>query len=789
MNTVLFIVVLVPSATLVPLLGSGDYQLFTQWRTEKRQVEQARDIEKSAIGLFFSLEQERTLTEEVLADIGKTARERLADQRAVTDRAVNAFRLRVTSNTLAADPRQGLADAIQDTTQGLNSLARQRSAADTRSSSSQQSFLYYSGVLESVVGVFGELGDGGKAEVAELRHTLADLLTVLDMTGRERALLAGGQKSGRLTSEEHRLVLDAVSTGTYLLRTRVAPRLPDEETALYRTMTTSRPWQVRAALEKQVAATETTNPGQSKLARDIADLRSSAGVITPQLLRLVQRQSDNADQAATRSVQEIRTFFIAVSMGGLFAIGLIVLTSWRLTAVLRRRILQLRETARDLSDRLPDMVVRLARGDDVDVEAEVRPVPPTPDELGALGEALNLAMYSAVSAAVRQAEQHRGFERLLQRVARRTQILIGLQMKKLDELEHKHDDPAVLEGLFDLDHLTARLRRYEESLVILAGGQPHRRWHKPAPLLDVLRSAQSEVQDYRRISIDIQDETKVRVTEGAIGPLIHILAELMENAAAFSKPPTPVEVRVTAVSQGIAVEIEDRGLGMETHRYVAANALMTSPPHLDVMTHADDARLGLYVVARLAAGQDLRVDLRPSAFGGTRVVVLLPKSLLADRSATATPSAVPARGASDRFTGLRPHPRDAGPRAHAEDDQAARSSDPSQEQPARRGSTQTDRMVPPAASSVPDTPDSVPGRRPLPRRIRHADLPAEPRDLTDLTDHVGHPPMDHDRISRSSATIGAFQRISRGARTTTDVPSPQSAESAEPTAPTTGDRK
>lgn len=126
----------------------------------------------------------------------------------------------------------------------------------------------------------------------------------------------------------------------------------------------------------------------------------------------------------------------------------------------------------------------------MDVDAEIRLLEPTPDELGELGRALNLASRSAVSTAVRQAQQHRGFERLLQRIARRTQILIGLQLKKLDELENKHEDPEVLEGLFDLDHLTARLRRYEENLVILGGGLPQRRWRRPVRLLDVLRAAQ-----------------------------------------------------------------------------------------------------------------------------------------------------------------------------------------------------------------------------------------------------------------------------------------------------------
>jgi hypothetical protein len=388
----------------------------------------------------------------------------------------------------------------------------------------------------------------------------------------------------------------------------------------------------------------------------------------------------------------------------------------------------------ELQQRLPDVVARLERGENVDVDREVRLVEPTPDELGELGRALNAASRSAVSTAVRQAEQHRGFERLLQRIARRTQILIGLQLRKLDELERTHDDPAVLNGLFDLDHLTARLRRYEENLVILGGGQPQRRLHKPVQLR-------------------------------AVGPLVHILAELMENAAAFSKPPTPVEVRAALVSRGIAVEIEDRGLGMEPEQYAAANALMEAPPQLDVMTQADDVRLGLYVVARLSAGLGLRVELRPSAFGGTRVIVLLPEQMVVAQPDAAPPQPVALPPQVPAYPpGPWQHPNDAGTgrRAPYEDG----------ELPFRaRGHAMAN--VTAAGLWPPDEVEASPSppaeAMPLPQRVRQASLapelqvPAEPEEL-DEPDLWTAP----RRPGRSGATIGAFQRQSRLARSEDD---------------------
>jgi hypothetical protein len=393
-----------------------------------------------------------------------------------------------------------------------------------------------------------------------------------------------------------------------------------------------------------------------------------------------------------------------------------------------------------------------------------------------LGRALNAARASALETSVRQVEQYRGFERLLQRIARRTQLLIGLQMKRLSEMERQHEDAAVLEGLFDLDHLTARLRRYEENLVILGGGQTQRRWRKPVPLLDVLRSAQSEVQDYRRIRIETQ--SRVWISEHAVGALVHALAELMENAVAFSKPPAPVEVTAAPVARGLAIEIEDRGMGLDAEQYAEANALMADPPRMDVLSRADDARLGLYVVARLAAKLGLQVELRPSVFGGTRVVVLVPSELVlaGDRVPPAEQSedgvdvdveAEPARRlwvAAD----LSATPAASGGNGALHD--SARSTGP-RDRP--------DRLLAGVGGRPPDS-AAAPSLEPLPKRVRQVSLVAELRENRGGGGGGGAPahgdaetvPRAHGP-GRSAATLGAFQRQSRRARLTEkDEPAP-----------------
>ncbi|MEU6713899.1 nitrate- and nitrite sensing domain-containing protein [Nonomuraea sp. NPDC046802] len=761
LRTVLLIVVFVPSLTFTPLLASGMFQLSSQWREEKAQMDLATDtVGRPAANLFFSLDQERRLTAERQASPRSAAlRDKLAKQRAVTDQAVNAFR--PLTGVDAANGQEGLTDAIVETERRLGLLDEQRRAVDAGLSGTQKSFDFYTGVIESNLGVLTVLSNTDEGDVNSKSQTLVDLFWVIDLIGREDAVLARGWMTGRLTRDEYGLVIDAIGTRKHLLRSRVIPSLTGDETR-YRELMTSDAWRSVNALEERLVA---LGSNQVILRGDSAKWRSSVETVTAQVRELLSLRAENVSKIGYGHADMLFVIFVSVTSVGLLALGLVIFTSWRLTSILRRRILHLREEAQELQERLPKVVARLERGEDVDVDAEVHLVEPTPDELGELGQALNLASRSAVHTAVRQAEQHRGFQRMLQRIARRTQILIGLQLKKLDELERKHEDPEVLEGLFDLDHLTARLRRYEENLVILGGGQPQRRWRKPVKLLDVLRAAQGEVQDYRRIVIDVEGEPWV--AERAVGPLVHVLAELMENATTFSKPLTPVEVRAAPVSRGVAVEIEDRGLGMESEQYAAANALMKSPPRLDVMAHADDVRLGLYVVARLSAGLGLRVELRPSAFGGTRVIVLLPEAVVVER-----PHAVPEEVA----TGPRPQPRDAQLPARSRG-RAMASVTSSAGDKAPRNSAPSD-----------DTPRSS-DRRPLPQRVRQASLVTELKVPADRDEQNERETWAvRDQPGRSSAVIGAFQRQSRKRRTGDDASQPRPDASPEPGSPTTEDR-
>jgi signal transduction histidine kinase len=217
-----------------------------------------------------------------------------------------------------------------------------------------------------------------------------------------------------------------------------------------------------------------------------------------------------------------------------------------------------------------------------------------------------------------------GLRQVFVSLAKRNQSLLQRQLRLIDTLEQKAADPAALADLFALDHLTTRMRRHAESLAIVSGAAPGRSWREPVPVIDVIRAAIAEVEDYRRVSVLTAAEDAV--VGPAVADMIHLLAELIENATLYSPSGTQVEIRAGRVANGFAVEIDDRGLGIEPDQLREINQQLASPPDFDL---ADADRLGLFVGAKLAAKHGVRVSLRPSPYGGTSAIALMPNSIVA----------------------------------------------------------------------------------------------------------------------------------------------------------------
>jgi len=310
---------------------------------------------------------------------------------------------------------------------------------------------------------------------------------------------------------------------------------------------------------------------------------------------------------------------VAVTMMGLFA------------RRLARDVTGLEATARHLADEeMPALIERLRAGEQDAAPAETAPKLQTKTaEIARAEAAITSLQHTAAVAAVGEARLRNGIGQVFVSLARRNQSLLQRQLRLIDALEQKASDPATLADLFPLDHLTTRMRRHAEGLIILSGAAPGRSWSEPVPVIDVIRGAVAEVEDYKRVTVLTRAEDAV--TGLAAADMIHLLAELIENATLSSPSGTRVEVRAERVANGFAIEIDDRGLGIEAGQLRTINQQLAKPPDFD-LANAD--QLGLFVVGKLAARHGVRVALRPSPYGGTTAVVLMPNSIVVPASET-----------------------------------------------------------------------------------------------------------------------------------------------------------
>jgi signal transduction histidine kinase len=310
---------------------------------------------------------------------------------------------------------------------------------------------------------------------------------------------------------------------------------------------------------------------------------------------------------------------------GLFVALITVVLIWAFARRLAREADRLSSVARFLADeQLPGTVDRLRQGSDT--RAAQLPVPPPATrvtEFAEVGAALDRIQATALNAATSEARLRSGFRQVLTSLGRRNQSLLLRQLRIIDTLEQQAASPSALADLFTLDHLTTRMRRHADSLTVLSGAPAARPRMGPVPVIDVIRAAVAETEDYRRVVA--RTETEEAVSASAVNDLIHLLAELIENATLFSPSATKVEVRAERVANGFAIEVEDRGLGIAADQLGELNQRLASPPDFDLV---DADRLGLFVAGLLAARHGIEVSLTPSPYRGTKAIVLLPDILI-----------------------------------------------------------------------------------------------------------------------------------------------------------------
>ncbi|MFC7845415.1 nitrate- and nitrite sensing domain-containing protein [Streptomyces sp. NPDC057382] len=548
-----------------------------------------------------------------------------------TDAAV--AKLRLGRNNTVADSEElpaGVSPRLREFVTGAEQLGPLRTAVLDRRVGWEETYERYTTTIGTAFGAIGSLTGIQDAALGSDARVLLEFSRAGEALAQEDALLAGARLSGALDGERLRRFTGAVQVRRTLTGSAVAD-LRGTERAAWSTLESNGAHDTLAAVEDKVLAA-----GSGTRAVDAVpeDTWTTAHARVQNGMRTIE--GDAARSVAERADPFTRGLLTpagAAVLFGLAAVAASLVISVRIGRGLVVELVSLRNTALEIARRkLPDAMRKLRAGEDIDIRAEVPPTPPSDDETGQVAEALGTVHRAALRAAVERAELASGISGVFVNLARRSQILVHRQLSLLDSMERRSDDPNELSDLFRLDHLTTRMRRHAESLIILSGAAPGRAWRMPVSLTNVVRAAVSEVEDYARV--EVRRLPEAAVAGAAVADLTHLLAELIENAAQFSPPHTRVRVTGEPVGNGYAVEVEDRGLGMGKETLAEANRRIAQSEALDLF---DSDRLGLFVVSRLAARHDVKVHLRTSPYGGTTAVVLLPTALLHTGTAERSP--------------------------------------------------------------------------------------------------------------------------------------------------------
>ncbi|MCI0385705.1 nitrate- and nitrite sensing domain-containing protein [Streptomyces sp. CNQ085] len=546
----------------------------------------------------------------------------LRDGQRATDEAVAALRARAGGEEirgeLDGDPRRRLDDLLT----AFDRLGRLRARVADNTIERQDAYDAYNALVDPCHTFLTGVRGVDDIRLEREGRALIGLSRAREYLSRQDALLAAAFTAGRMTGDQLRAVSDRVAERELAYRTHLSMLSAEDREGYQRFWSGTDGRTLRAAEDSIIGA----GAGGALKAFDAERWQKTSGAVLEELRRMDRETGERYHRRVEPEVDSVLLRAAVVGILGFAAVVVSVAVSLRIGRGLVRDLGALRREAGEAAGvRLPEVMRRLAAGEQVDVETEAPRLEYGRDEIGQVGQALNTLQRSAVEAAVRQADVRRGVSEVFVNLARRSQVLLHRQLTLLDAMERRTEDPGELADLFRLDHLTTRMRRHAEGLVILSGATPSRQWRKPIPLMDVVRAAVSEVEDYERI--EVRGLPPLAVDGAAIADLTHLVAELLENATVFSPPHTAVQVLGERVPSGFALEIHDRGLGMSPDALLEANLRLSEAPDFRL---SDTDRLGLFVVSRLGRRQNVRVCLQPSPYGGTTAVVLIPGALLTE---------------------------------------------------------------------------------------------------------------------------------------------------------------
>ena len=562
--------------------------------------------------LTEALPQERLQSYEWLLNGRRSSDASLLAARKLVDEAIP-----LAQSALQADQNQLSSQALsslQAFSEDLKQIGTIRNGVDSGSLSPTAAFQDYSNIVDAEFHFFSSSAQVHGASLVGPSIGASDAAYSLEMASREAALVdAAFARHGQMSAAARTLFIQSAAARRQLLGESLA-LVPSNLVADWSSNTTA--YQQFESMENQIlASTSTTvavNPSEwtSATTTYLTDSEKSQ---TAGGYALAAMSSSQSDHLATEAV-------LAGGVGLVAVVLSIFLLGW-FGRTVTRDLGRLHTSVRGMADeRLPRVVARLRQGEDVDIAAETPPPPQSSiQEISNVAQSFGTVQAAAITAAVDQARLRKGVNQIFQNISMRNQSLLHRQLGLLDSMERRSADPETLAELFRLDHLTTRMRRHAEGLIILSGSTPGRGWREPVPVVDVLRAAVAEVEDYTRV--DVVSDSRDLVVGNAVNDIIHLTAELVENATVFSPPNTRIEVRADRVGTGLVAEIEDRGLGLSEEERAAINLRLASSPEFDLAT---SEQLGLFIVGQLAARHNIKVSLRESVYGGTTAILRLP---------------------------------------------------------------------------------------------------------------------------------------------------------------------
>ncbi|MFI9842876.1 nitrate- and nitrite sensing domain-containing protein [Nonomuraea sp. NPDC051941] len=619
-RTKLLRILLLPLVSMVALWGFIAYSSVEEIVTVSQAQDRWEGIGSPVLQLIVELQRERQLSAEAVRGTGSY--EPLAEQRRITDG--KAKRLREVISALDVGAADGETPAqVQALLQALDGLQSLRDSADGGVLAPPLTIIEaYNNLISVANGQFSDRDALSDVSSYQAVRGMAAYSAAAEYLGREHAVLTTTIVHHKMTPRDRASFVSAM-TSRRLVFANAERDVGPELRANYDRLIASASFKRLVDAEDLLFGWDTSGgapPVDPTVWKRDAD--AIFGAISRDTQTELARTAEEAQSQKSGAYWRIGLVLLL----GLFAVVASVALSYRFGRSLITELSRLQESAVELAERrLPRLVERLRRGDDVDPATEAPGLDRADTaEVDRVVHAFSAVRRTAVEAAVGQATLRKGVGLVFLNLARRNQALLHRQLTLLDTMERRVEEPEVLEDLFKLDHLTTRMRRHAENLIILSDSAPARRWRDPVPLFDVVRAAGLEVEDYTRVTVVPMPNAPLLVGP-AVTDVIHLVAELVENATVFSPPDTTVHIRSMTAANGFALEVEDRGLGLNHSTLDELNSRLADPPEFDL---ADSDRLGLFVVSRLAGRHGIKVSLRRSPYDGTTAIVLLPASLL-----------------------------------------------------------------------------------------------------------------------------------------------------------------